>query len=108
MKTDVNYVLSTTDETDSGNVVCLLSALSGKEEAEIEAVLRRGISPWLLANELDVLSEFKEEILGYLLTQLSKSVEESQISQEQADELVAEFEMNFAELEERFARATRK
>ena len=37
MKTDVNYVLSTAEETDSGNVVCLLSALSGKEETEIDA-----------------------------------------------------------------------
>ena len=107
MKTDVNYVLSTAEETDSGNVVCLLSALSGKEETEIESMLRRGVSPWLLANELDVLYEFKEEILGYMITRLCRMVEENQITQEDADELVAEFEMNFAELEERFMRAVR-
>lgn len=103
MKNDVTGALCAADKKETDNAAYLLSALSEKSEKEIEAMLRRGVSPWLIANELDVLFEFKDEILSYMITKLNKMVEENRFTQEEADELVAEFEMNFAELNERFS-----
>ena len=94
MLTNANYITDANTEIDSGNVVRLLAELSGEKDEKIEALLQTGKTPWKLSQELGVLSEFKDVILGHMLSRLDLMVEERQITQEYADELVAYFEMD--------------
>lgn len=92
MAVKVNYIVN--NGTQSGGVVQLLAMLSGKPEAWIERRLQTGITPWDLAEELSVLGEFRDTLLERMLTQLCQMVREHQISQQDADDLIARFEMN--------------
>lgn len=94
MLTNANYRTDANTEIDSGNVVRLLAELSGEKDEKIEALLQTGKTPWELSQELGVLSEFKDVILGHMLNRLDLMVAERQITQEYADELVAYFEMD--------------
>ena len=47
-----------------------------------------------LARELCVLCEFRDTLLERMLTQLCEMVQEHQISQQYADDMIARFEMN--------------
>ena len=94
MAADMNYVMKLSTETESGDVVHLLSELAGEPEERVEQMLQTGMTPWELARELCVLGEFRDTLLERMLTQLCEMVQEHQISQQYADYMIARFEMN--------------
>ena len=79
------------NESESGNVVLVLSRLSGAPENEIERRLQKGITPWTLAKELGILEEFQEIVLERTHARLRLLVQGKQITQQYADEIAASF-----------------
>ena len=79
-------------ETESGGVVPLLAELSNSPEMEIEQMLQTGITPWILAQRLNVLGKFRDALLERLFSQLQTMVENNQITQQHADDMIAYFE----------------
>ncbi|MBE5039788.1 hypothetical protein [Ructibacterium gallinarum] len=88
-------------ETESGGVVRLLAELSGAPETEMEQMLQTGITPWKLAQNLGVLSEFRDALLERLFSQLQNMVENNQITQQHADDMIAYFETYVPAADER-------
>lgn len=93
MDENQNLTASLDTAMETGNVTMVLSLLSAGSEEELEAKLQTGKSPWQLAEELNVLDAFWELVFARMLNQLDFIVHTGQISQQQADELVAHFEM---------------
>ena len=92
MKT--NPALKLYDESDSGNIVHILSELTGECEPGIEQLLQTGITPWDLAKRFGVLGQLRDSLLERIFTNLNYMVQNGQISRQYADELIAYFEMN--------------
>lgn len=89
-----NNTVYVPDQLESGNIVHILAVFSGTDEDVIERQLRTGKNPWDLAKELGVLGRLRDELLGRVISYLEVMVQEQQISQEDADEMIACFEMN--------------
>ena len=86
-----NNTVYVSDQLESGNIVHILAVFSDMDEDSIERQLRTGKNPWDLAKELGVLGRLRDELLGRVFSYLEVMVQEQQISQEDADEMIACF-----------------
>lgn len=89
-----NSVIDINSEIQSGDIVQILSAFTGKNKEHIENVLRTGITPWDYAKRCGVLEPLRNALLERTFTYLDSMVSRGQITRQYADELIACFEMN--------------
>lgn len=87
------YPIDVSEELQSGDIVHSLSRLSGMDKNYIEQILHTGKNPWELAEDLGVLGDLRDELLSRIFFYLDVMVEEQQLSREDADEMIALFEM---------------
>lgn len=87
------HPIDVSGQTESGDIVDHLSRLSGIDKGRIEQILRTGKNPWELAEELGVLGDLRDELLSHIFFYLDIMVEEQQLAREDADEMIALFEM---------------
>lgn len=72
---------------DSGNIVLLLSMLTGADENEIESLLFTGLTPWAVASKYGKYEEFKELIKENYAQSLNALVENNELSPAAANEM---------------------
>ena len=79
-------------EAEGGDVASVLAELSGQPRDLLEQRLQTGITPWKLAKELNVLEAFRALLIERVLNRLHGMVQNRQISQQRADEMLALFQ----------------
>lgn len=72
---------------DSGNIVLLLSMLTGANENEIESLLLTGLTPWAVALRYGKYEEFKELIKENYTHSLNALVADNKLSPDAANEI---------------------
>lgn len=82
-------------EDKSGDVASLLAEVIEEEPVNIQQRLSAGETPWKIAQEAGRFSEYKDAVLENLIATLDERVANGNMTREEADEHIAEFEFEF-------------
>lgn len=74
-------------EVESGNVVLLLSLITGAEESLIEEMIINGIQPGEVANKFGKYDEYKQFLKNNVLSQLQTLIDNEEITVKEANDL---------------------
>lgn len=98
MKSNRNLNQNLIHAIEAGDVMLVLSLLSGQDEQELERELAAGKTPWQLARELGVLEPFYRVVMERMQDQLNFMVRTEQMSKRQAEGLALCFAKNMGQV----------
>ncbi len=81
-------------EVGSGNVVLLISLITGAPQSDIEDMIMCGISPWAVADYFGKLDEFQSILYNNMEESLTALVESGEMTEQMADIYRQQFSVN--------------